>query len=295
MSDSQPPDEVAATRPREEFLHRPIPRQWLALGTLVIVQIVLGGVCGFYVVRGNLPLAFLAVGIVLSQPLLTALWIAMAPHRFHIRFLWGLLLFTLTFFAVGLGMSLKDQSAAVTFAAIDLILLAVGSMILSLLRRMTRWQIVRLDGTQSASDYQTYQFGIKHLVILTAIVALALGLFRTLLLMGPRSVFPGISELAESVCEITVVLLPVMIVPWFTLVHLKNAVSAIMRAIILLGVVDVAAFRIFQSISRGPDIVDIFFFVQCGASLSMFATALVLRRCGFRMARVAASNPQMDA
>jgi hypothetical protein len=290
MSDSQPPDDGPGAQPRESLLHRPIPRQWLALGALVIAQMVLGASCGFLLGGKKPSFELLSVGIVLSQPVLTAFWIAMAPHRFHIRFLWGLLVYTLMFFAVGLGMSQKDPSAAVAVAVIDLMLLVICSAILWLLRRMTRWQIVRLDATQPASDYQAYQFGIKHLIVLTAIVALALGLFRTLLLMGPRSTFPGISHLAESVCEITVVLLPVTIVPWFTLVHLKNAVSAIMRAVILMGVVDVVAFRIFQSISRGPDIVDIFFFVQCGASLSMFATALVLRLCGFRMARVQASG-----
>jgi hypothetical protein len=139
MSDSQPPDEIAATRPRESFFHRPIPWQWIVLGAMVIVQMLLVGACGCFMGREDSPFGGLAVGNMLSQPLLIANWLAMAPQRFHIRFLWGLLLFTLTFFAVGFGMSLRNQSGVVTLAAIDLILLVTGSAILTLLRRLTHW------------------------------------------------------------------------------------------------------------------------------------------------------------
>jgi hypothetical protein len=133
------------------------------------------------------------------------------------------------------------------------------------------------------------------LVVLTAIVALALGLFRTLLLMGPRSILPGISDFVQSMCEITVVLFPVMIVPWFTIVNLKNGVSTIMCALVLAGIVEGAAYCIFQWLSRDPETVQIFVFVQLGASLSMLATALVLRLCGFRMAWISSSGARINA
>jgi hypothetical protein len=295
MSDSQPPDDVSATRPREAFMHRPISKQWLALGTFVIVHIVLGGVCGFFIEKTEPPLEYLLVGIVFSQPVLIAIWIALAPHRFHIRFLWGLLLFTLTFFAVGCGISLNNPAFVVRFSVVDLMVLIAASLILSLVWRLTHWQIIHCDGKQSVPDYHLYQFGIKHLIILTTIVALALGLFRTLLLISPRSSLPGIFEVAEPLCESTVVLFPVIIIPWFTLAYMKNTVSSLIRAVILMGIVDVAAFCIFKWITRSSDIVQIFLFVQLGASLSMFVTALVIRLCGFRMARVRASSVHIDA
>ncbi len=296
MPDSLPPDEVSETQSREVLIRRLIPRQWIALGAIVIVHMALGGVFGFFSESGDMLLDYFSAGIVLSQPILIAIWMVLAPYRFHIRFLWGLFLFTVMFFAVGCGISLNGPSGAEVYATINLIILVVAYIMLSLVRRLTRWQIIHCDGKQAASDYQVFQFGIKHLIILTAIVALALGLCRTLLLVSPQKSLPGISLIAKSVCEFTVMLFPIIIIPWFTLAYVRNAGALIMRAVFLIGIVDVVAYCIFKWITWNPyDIARSFLFFQCGASMSMFATAIVIRLCGFRMARVPASNTQIYA
>ena len=256
---------------------------------------------GFSSQLGSWPLSFLSVGIVVSQPILIAMWIALAPQRFYVRFLWGLLVFALTFFAVGCGLSLNETranapAAAVFIAAGDLLILVAASLMLLLVRRVTRWQIVHRDGKQRGSEYQAYQFGIKHLMILTAIVAFALGLFRTLVLMeSRRPAFPGISQVTDPIRHISVMLFPLIIVPWSALAYVRNVAWSIMRAVFFIGIIDVAAFFIFRWAGRGLGIIEIHLLFQCGAGLSMFATAFVLRLCGFRMARVPASGAHIDA
>jgi hypothetical protein len=298
MSDSLPPDRVPETGPKKAFISQSIPKYWIVLVSLVLAHAVLGRVSGFFIESNN-PLGYMICGVWLSQPILIAIWTALAPQRFFIRFLWGFLSFTLIFFAIGYGISLYDPSNVVMFAIIDLVLFIVASLMFLLVRRLSRWQIIHFYAKPVSLDYQSYQFGIKHLLILTTILALALGLFRTLLLISRNTSLPEISDIAGFACEIILILFPIIIIIWLTLAYVKNTASSIIYALILFGIVDVAAFSIFkwleQNHPHNPNLIQIFLFVQLGASLSMFATTLVIRLCGFRMARVRANSVHIDA
>jgi hypothetical protein len=293
MSDSLPLDEVSETQPKEAFIRRSIPKRWIVLVALVLAHALFSRVCGFFIENSN-PLSYMISGVVLSQPILIAIWAALAPQRFYIRFLWGFLSFTLIFFAVGYGISLYDPSNGVMFVIIDLVLFIVASLMFLLVRRLSRWQIIHFYAKPVSLDYQSYQFGIKHLIILTTILALALGLFRTLLLISRNASLPEISDIAGIACEVILVLFPIIIIPWLTLAYVKNTLSSIIYAVILIGIVDVAAFSIFKWLGQNhlhnPNLIQIFLFVQLGASFSMFATTLVIRLCGFRMVRASASG-----
>ncbi|MGD0517667.1 MAG: hypothetical protein ABSA26_09045 [Thermoguttaceae bacterium] len=293
MPGSLPLYEVSETQPKEPFIRRSISKKWIVLGSLVFAHTVLGRVCGFFIERDD-PLGYLIFGFVLSQPILIAIWAALAPQRFYIRFLWGLLLFTMIFFAVGYGIVMKEPRNVCPIAIVELTLFTVTTVILLLVRRLSHWQITYSYRRLVRSDYQAYQFGIKHLIILTTVVALAFGLFRTLLLIDPLALFPVTADLAISVCAVIVGLFPIIVIPCFTLSNLKNKLSSIIYAIFILGIVDVAAFFIFKWLEPDPDQIKILLYVQFGASLSMFATTFVIRLCGFRMVRASASDSQIS-
>ena len=86
MPDSLPLDEVSESQPKEAFIRRSIPKHWIILGLLVIAHAVLGRIFGFFIDKEN-PHGYMTSGFVLSQPILIAIWAALAPQRFYIRFL----------------------------------------------------------------------------------------------------------------------------------------------------------------------------------------------------------------
>jgi hypothetical protein len=225
------------------------------------------------------------LGFIFSQPILIAIWTAFAPQRFFHRFLWSLSLCTLIFFSVGLGALRYGPQAWLFFIIMDLILFIVATLILLLVRRLFRWQIIHSYTAQVPSDYQSYQFGIKHLVILTTIAALACSLFRTLIVISPQFSYPSVAMVVKDTCQAIVVLFPIIIIPWFTLTYLKNMLLSILYAIILLGIIEVAVYFIFRKLEPNPDIIQIILFVQLGASISVFFSTLIIRLCGFRMIR----------
>jgi hypothetical protein len=293
MSDSLPLDEVPENRGIEASINRSIPKHWIVLGLLVLVHAVLGRVCGFFIDRDN-PLGYMISGFVLSQPILIAIWAALAPQRFYIRFLWSLGLCTLIFFAVGYGLSLKESPDAIFFTMIDIIVFIVAALIFLFIRRLSGWQIIHSYTKPTSGDYQAYQFGIKHLIILTTIFAVSFGLFRTLRLISSQASFPKIVDFVRPVCEIIIVLFPIIIIPCFTLTNQKNKLLSILYAVFMLGIFNVGAMFMFKWFELHPDPIKIFLYVQLGASLSMFVTTYVLRLCGFRMTRVPASSGQAD-
>ena len=150
----------------------------------------------------------------------------------------------------------------------DLTLFIVATLILLLVRRLSRWQIIHSYTEYVPSDYQANQFGIKHLIILTTITALACGLFRTLIVISPQLSYPSVAEVVKVTCEVIVMLLPIIIIPWFTLAYLKNMSLSIVYAIILLGIIDVAVYFIFRELEPNQDVIQIILFVQLGASIS---------------------------
>ena len=89
-----------------------------------------------------------------------------------------------------------------------IILFIVATIILLLVRRFFHWQMTQSFELNIPTDYRANQFGIKHLIILTTIVALAFGLFRTLIVIYPQDSYPPVADVARITCEIIVVLFP---------------------------------------------------------------------------------------
>ena len=227
---------------------------------------------------------------------LLAFWTAFAPQRFYHRALWGLLLCACLGFAVELGALLQSDihqhgysSQVGFFLSIDLILFFLATPLLLLVRRFSRWGLMRRGEEQRFSHYQANQFGIKHLLILTAITALVCSLFSTLAKTDSSLSVQPIGMVAAIVVLISAVLLPTLLIPWVTLRQLKRLPLSIVFGIGLF-VIDALACNFLFRIAPRSEQLRLILLIQFGAGLSVAASTLVMRWCGFRMIREPANH-----
>ncbi len=169
---------------------------------------------------------------------------------------------------------------------ISMSIFILATAILLLVRRFTHWQLQHLFHSGSASDYQPYQFGIKHMIILTTIVGAVSGLFKSLIVISDHATMPSLRELSRILSEIVLMVVPILFVYWLTLVDLSKRKDSGIAAIIFLAFAEIAVY-IFVPMIEGSRsrMYDVIPFFQIGCGLSVFMTALVIRRCGFRLVR----------
>ena len=183
---------------------RTVPWHWIVLGILVVVHAGVGA-CIYPLIALNPdnPFLLLAFGLILSHPTLFAIWAAFAPQRFYHRFFWSCLLCILVSFTDGIGAfyQIKDDFGKIMSFEIAVFFVAIA--ILLLLRQLSGWHITRgAVENMPPSSYQAYQFGIKHLLILTTITAIGFGLFPfpRLSLLQIVSCIHGLSWRQLQVC-----------------------------------------------------------------------------------------------
>jgi GNAT superfamily N-acetyltransferase len=237
------------------------------------------------------------LGFIFSQPLLLAFWTAFAPQRFYHRLLWGLLLCAVLAFSVeagalllpqphnwshfGLGFFLRFVGVGF-FLSIDMILFFMATAFLLLARRLFGWRLVRSDAKSADSDYRTNQFGIKHLLILTTITALVCGLFRTLAGFDSEFAAHPVAEVAGIVFQITVLLLPTALIPWFAFSYRKHTSLSVNCAIAFLVISEVVCLLAFAR-EPIPERIGSIMLAQFGGGASVAVSILVMQCCGYRM------------
>jgi len=285
MSDSVPLDEKPKGNGR-------LPKTWIVLGLLVVAHAAFGayfnpsGIGWVDEIR-----MYLLMGAILSQPVLFAIWASFAHHRFYHRFLWSLLLCILVSFTEDLGcLRLENHRDLGVLMIIDTTFFLMATIILSLFCRLSRWHIKQPDKEDVPSAYQTHQVGIKHLIILTTIIALACGLFRSLHILNPdMGLPPSIAKFIGGTCAFLALLFPVVAMPWITLAYRRNVLSLIIVTIIIGGVLEIATYFLIIAIEPPPPgpygLIIQLLSIQLGATISAFATTLVIRFCGFKMVR----------
>ncbi|MGA2796445.1 MAG: hypothetical protein ABSE63_02580 [Thermoguttaceae bacterium] len=228
------------------------------------------------------------LGIFISQPILFALWASFAPQRFYQRFLWSFLLCTLVSFAEELGSFRYANSEHGSIMLIFSALFVVATIILLIIRRLTRWQMMQSFEANVYTDYPANQFGIKHLIILTTITAIACGLFRT---ASPNlKGLPSVAEFFGAVCLLLMLSYPIIAVPWYILAYRGKIIPIVLFTVSTWIILDLAAFLILdKTFPTGITIYEILkpvLFFQIGAVLSSFVSTFVIRLCGFRMIRM---------
>ncbi len=273
-----------------------ISKTWVVLGLLVLTHAAFGAWFNPNGTgSGDATIRMSLLGFLVSQPILFAIWASFAHQRFYYRFLWSLLLCTLVSFAQDLGtLRLANHHDLGVLMIIDAALFLAATVILSLFRRFSRWRIKRPDREDVPSAYQTHQVGIKHVIILTTIIALACGLFRTLHNINPdMTPPPSIAEFICGLCSFLALLFPVVAMPWITLAYRRRLLAPIFIMIIIGAVLDVAAYVLIITMEPSNPgfgaygLIIQLLSMQLGATVSALATTLVIRFCGFRMIREA--------
>jgi hypothetical protein len=299
MSGSSSPNEVAKPCCASS-------RHWSMLGLLVFLHAgpaVLLGPTAMGADRFGPTSANLAFGFLLAQPLVLAFWTAFAPQRFQDRILWGLLLCALLALAVeARGLFAEDRSAIGDgefgqrgfFLSMDLLLFCVATSVLLLVRRLSGWRLAQLAAEPARSEYQAYQFGIKHLLALTGIAALVFGLFRNVTLVDPQASFQPIARVAGLLFDIISVFLPLSLIVWPALGVRRHVVAAAFVAILAICGFDAAysyLFLLIWTAARDNDLAHLILPLQLGGALCITASIMIMRSCGFRMVGVELAAP----
>jgi hypothetical protein len=262
------------------------PNRWIVLVALFALQTLLVALL-FEKQNGPNENYFLFVlGILFSHPLLLSFWAAMAPQRFLVRFSWGLTLCSVHFFCIALKcLYIKDFTSCYYISIIDMAVFILALPFLLFARRIFGWRLKNVSVEDVESDYRSSQFGIKHLMILTASTAWALALYKSLIAMSSETYFDSVGAVVHTLALIFFMVLPIVFVVFFTLFQYKNWRSAVVSAICLLFI-ECAIFYFFPKVrSMGVQAKTIVFF-QLGAGSSVVVSGIVLRCCGFRLTRI---------
>jgi hypothetical protein len=267
----------------------PTRHPWKVLGGWIVIQTALA-LLFFHenYSRAGESFFIAMLGSLFSHPLLFALWAALAPQRFYVRFLWCLPLSFGVSFLVELKYHFTNRGHVMDFfiILISMSIFVLATAILLLVRRFTRWQLRQRSNSESASDYQPYQFGIKHMLILTTIIGAVSGLFKSLIVISDHATMPSLGELTRILSEILLMIVPILFVFWLTLINLSKRKGSAIAAIIFLAFAEIAVY-IFVPMIEGSRtrMNEVIPFFQIGCGLSVIMTAMVIRRCGFRMVR----------
>jgi hypothetical protein len=292
-------------------------RHWVIPGVLFFVYAGLGVVLNPARVSSSLHdvgLPSLVSGFLFSQPLLLAFWTAFARQRFSHRVLWGLPLCVGIALAAEVGGLLAGDSTPRWdrvfvprgyFLSMDLILFCVMTPVLLLVRGLSRWTLAPVGTETASSSYRARQYGIKHLIVLTVIAAVVCSLFRSLTIVDPSASIQPVAEVARIVLRVVTLLLPVALIPWFTLGNRWHRLAAILTIAVVLLLSRLAFFFLVPNVQTpvplsatlmqlGASLVPYAqtqvllpaTLIQLGAGLSLFFSTLVMRRCGFRMVRL---------
>jgi hypothetical protein len=284
MSNAPQTDEVpdGSTRPSVFTKNR------IALVLLLLAHAMIGAYC----TPSTKTLSDLTAGIRFSQPILLASWAVLARQSFYYRLLWALLICTYLSFADDLGVTQQMQRTRPAETIVANLSLFVASLpILLLVRSLSGWRITGPAAQEAEPAYRSSHYGIHHLMILTAIVALACGLVRSLLIMQKSGFpYPSLSGLVVIIGLNLYVLFPVCVVPWLTLAEGQTGHASGLFTIIVTAVFDIVSlivvlgmyFPLRPFVAEG---IVRCLSMQVGAILSAMIAALVLRYCGFKLVR----------
>jgi len=270
---------------------RSIPKHWIVLGLLVVGHAGIGAY-----LYSNRPKSFsiadfMMEGVLISQPILLAFWAGFASQPFPQRFLWAFLLCILVAFAEELeGLLKTDNNRSGEVMMLFSGLFTVATLLSLIVRRISRWQIKYSTVEDERSDYRPSKLGIRHLLILISITALAVML---LAIKSPQfSVVGFVVGMVGVMLQLLPVLLPVAVIPWFVMAYRPRIVllivtTAVIWALcILAGCViyvfasEIGRFNLFEGFIK-PTL-----FTQLGAGLSILISSIVMRSCGFRLVLV---------
>jgi len=226
----------------------------------------------------------------LAQPLLFAIWLSFGPPPATKRVPLTIGAFGLLILAGGIQKwSLFPHKSApanldLAWVALSLALFAAFTIFGLVVKRLSRSRILYAD--EAAGDVSVHQFSLKYLIMVTTICAVLLGIGRSL---ANDSSHVNIRSVLVPIGLIFLAIFPVLIVPAITLSKLPKAYVLLGLVIVWVSLTGIATWAIiakFPSVPRLPDQVEIvrqILFIQLGGAIAAWATAFVLRLCGYRL------------
>ncbi len=243
----------------------------------------------------------LAIGICIGEVNLIATWAVLAPGAIVVRLPWSALLGMLMWYALMLGnratssMSLSD---AMLLGTILLGGVLAAQVPLWIAKKAFRWRLIHESRQVAQSCHDDRQFEIRHLLLGTALLAVALSPLRLVL---PPGAFNGIPVEGESLIAIATVTMGnlIMTVPcvWGALFASSSVVRLFLVWLVYCAVVTLGEFTAMAVLVRLPTgmswadirlVVLIYYTVNVTQCAVVFGTLRVYRALGFRLVRVPA-------
>jgi hypothetical protein len=260
--------------------------QWLAFALIDLE----GGGAAFRCASGGFMLATL-----FGQTTLAAFWAALGPGplrwRLPLSFLWMASLPA----AMAINGCVHHHFAGVEdMVIIGICIFGQWTIAQALLWALAIWFGLRLhhaDDPAYRPDYPKRQFGIRHLMLITVLVAVTFSIGRTIV-GGSRGLSPWILEMMMffSFLALAAIVLPLPLLLASLLP--RRAIPAVLAVLMLIGFATAGELAIKTAVlgSPRPDLGD-FIALNAFTAVTILAAALVLRLNGYRITAMYGPRP----
>lgn len=250
----------------------------VAVGNLLIV--VLNPDNGEHVIVGYL------IGTVFAHATLASAWTAFGPLRLILRLPLALLWLAVSVACIALNVWLHNGPGEIPVTLGACVLCQYGAL------QLPFWALalgmgIRLRYRESVglpSDPREYQFGIRQLMIFTAIVAVIFGLGRVVVTrLGPQLSSGGPADIAIFIFLVVasiVMTLPLLLAGLLP----RYWWQAVLVVLLLIGVATAFELPLINSFAKGsgPDVLHLVW-LNAFTSVWILALALVVRFSGYRL------------
>lgn len=239
-------------------------------------------------------LAITLLGVCIGQVNLIATWAALAPGNLVVRLPWSLLMGMFLWYALVLGNRLNGSfplDEATVLGAALLFGIVVAQLPLWIAKRTFRWRLVRTLDNLEQVDRQHSQFQIRHLLLGTLLLSLALSPLRVIL---PPGAMTGLRDAGRLILLLAIVAATNLLVTvpciWGSLMILASLGAAILGWFFYCLFLSTVEYFILDaatgtSPNNGWFIILLINLSQC---LTVFVTLRIFRAIGFRLVRLPA-------
>jgi hypothetical protein len=242
-------------------------------------------------------LAAILSGVCIGEMSLIAVWAALAPGNIVVRIPWSLLLGTAMWFALELGN--RTEGDFPREAAISMGVILLGGMMamqipLWIAKKKFRWRLIHRAG-RCPSPQEERQFQIKHMLLATFLLAVALSMARMALPPGHAAHLSRIWQicvpLGLAIVDSLLVTIPCLrgafassevIIP----LTFGGVAYCCVLAAIELGAISAAIYVFLGTPGfMGAEEFGVIFVLNLSQCATVFGTLLIYRAMGFRLLR----------
>ena len=253
---------------------------------------------GMVAIRGPLPqnrfLTGVSFGSIFGFTILAAVWSALGPGRVAIRLFWASMLIIVCPLVSSLVVSSRFLLAIVP-SLFAIVITLVAILVLCKTQFGIRLQKPSDFGQELGETVAWRQFGIRHLMIVTTVVALLLAVGRIAIPIFKTATFLPLLVFGFLAFGTCISCLPFLI----SVLSLKRTLIPTLILFVLVGMATVGEAFLFASLKMdGPDVYH-FVWINFFALLPILIGALGLRFAGYRLVgravpRQSGTDPILD-